>query len=564
MLRSLSIRNFAVVDELDAEFGSGFTVLTGETGAGKSILLDALSLLLGDRFEVRQLRPGTERAEISAEFDLVDAAAARAWLLENDLADAETLLLRRVLDAQGRSRAWINGSPATLAQLATVGEQLIDVHGQHAHQSLGRPETQRALLDAFGGFATLAAEVALAWRSWRNAAERHQNGVRDAASKGAERDALTSRNDELVALGATAGEWVELSSAQSRLAHAASLLEAASAGEAELAGDDAALHSRLAALGQRLRQAATHDKRLDVVVALIDEARIGIDEAGRMLRVYRERLELDPEELTRVEARLAMIHDVARKYRVRPEDLPMLAANTAAALETLSADTNMAALAALEGQAKASFDALAQALSAKRKFAAAELGHRVSAMMADLAMAGGRVEVALCPLAEPSSFGLESVEILTATHPKQPLGPLSRVASGGELSRLGLAIQVVLSDVSTVPTLIFDEVDAGIGGGVAAAVGSLLQELGQRRQVLCVTHLPQVAACADAHCRVTKTTRKSAVSTEITQLGGAERVEEIARMLGGHDITAKTRAHAKELLLQSRPARVRPKANNRP
>jgi DNA repair protein RecN (Recombination protein N) len=564
MLRSLSIRNFAVVEEIDAEFGSGFTVLTGETGAGKSILLDALSLLLGDRFEVRQLRPGAERAEISAEFDLVDAAAARAWLVQNDLADAQMLLLRRVLDAQARSRAWINGSPATLAQLAAVGEQLIDVHGQHAHQSLGRPETQRALLDAFGGFATLAAEVALAWRAWRSAAERHQNGVRDAASKGAERDALASRNDELVALGATADEWAELSLAQSRLAHAASLLEAASAGEAELAGDDAALNSRLAVLVQRLRQAATHDKGLDDIVALIDEARIGIDEAGRMLRLYRERLELDPAELARVEARLATIHDVARKYRVRPEDLPLLAADTAAALRTLSADTNMAALAALEAQAKASFDALAQALSAKRKFAAADLGHRVSAMMADLAMAGGRVEVALSPTAEPSSFGLENVEILTATHPKQPLGPLSRVASGGELSRLGLAIQVVLADVSTVPTLIFDEVDAGIGGAVAAAVGRLLQELGQRRQVLCVTHLPQVAACADAHCRVTKTTRKSAVSTEITQLGGAERVEEIARMLGGHDITAKTRAHAKELLLQSRPARVRPKANNRP
>jgi DNA repair protein RecN (Recombination protein N) len=559
MLRSLSIRNFAVVDELDAEFGSGFTVLTGETGAGKSILLDALSLLLGDRFEVRQLRPGAERAEISAEFDLVDAAAARAWLVENDLADAEGLLLRRVLDAQGRSRAWINGSPATLAQLEAVGEQLIDVHGQHAHQSLGKPETQRALLDAFGGFSTLTAEVALAWRAWRSAAERHQNGVRDAASKGAERDALAARNDELAALGATAGEWAELSSAQSRLAHAASLLEAASAGEAELAGDDVALNSRLTALVQRLRQAATHDKGLDDIVELIDEARIGIDEAGRMLRLYRERLELDPAELTHVEARLATLHDVARKYRVRPEELPLLAANTAASLETLSADTNMAVLAALEAQAKASFDTLAQALSAKRKFAAAEFGHRVSAMMADLAMAGGRVEIALSPLAEPSSFGLESAEILTATHPKQPLGPLSRVASGGELSRLGLAVQVVLSDVSTVPTLIFDEVDAGIGGGVAAAVGSLLQELGQRRQVLCVTHLPQVAARADAHCRVIKSAREGAVSTELNQLGSAERVEEIARMLGGHDITAKTRAHAKELLLQSRPANARRK-----
>jgi DNA repair protein RecN (Recombination protein N) len=562
MLRLLSIRNFAVVESLDAEFGAGFTVLTGETGAGKSILLDALSLLLGDRFEARQLRPDAKRAEISAEFDLSDAPATRSWLLENDLGDAESLLLRRVLEAQGRSRAWINGSPATLAQLEAVGEQLIDVHGQHAHQSLVRPNTQRALLDAFGGFSTLTSEVALAWREWRFAVIRLQKGTRDAAAKGTERDVLAARHAELVALGATAAEWAELSAAQSRLAHAAALLEAATAGEAELTDGDAALNSRLTALAQRLRQAAVHDRNLDDIVALVDEARIGIDEAGRMLRHYRDRFELDPAELARVEARLAAIHDMARKHRVRPEDLPQFAADTVAALEALAADTNIAALAALEAKAKADFDSLAKDLSAKRRFAAAELGHRVSSTMVDLAMAGGRMEIALVPFAEPASMGLESVEFLTATHPKQALGPLSRVASGGELSRLGLAIQVVLSEVGAVPTLIFDEVDAGIGGGVAAAVGNLLQQLGVRRQVLCVTHLPQVAAYADAHCRVAKKTRKNAVSTELAQLSGTERVEEIARMLGGHDITAKTRAHAKELLLQSRPANARPKGRS--
>ena len=558
MLRSLSIRNFAVVETLDAEFGNGFTVLTGETGAGKSILLDALSLLLGDRFEARQLRPGAERAEIAAEFDLSDASATREWLAENALGDADSLLLRRVLDAQGRSRAWINGSPATLAQLEAVGEQLIDLHGQHAHQSLGRPDTQRAMLDAFGGFSTLAAEVALAWRAWRAAVERQENAARDAASRGAERDALAARHAELSALATTAAEWTDLGAAQSRLAHASALLDAAAAGEAELTDGEGALNTRLTALAHRLRQAATHDKALDDIVALVDEARIGIDEAGRMLRHYRERLDLDPRELARVEARLAAIHDVARKYRVRPDELPQLATDTAAALDALSAESDIAALAAVEARAKASFDTLAGALSAKRKFAAAELGHRVSAMMGDLAMAGGRVEIALPPLSEPASFGFESVEFLTATHPKQALGALSRVASGGELSRLGLAIQVVLSEVGTVPTLIFDEVDAGIGGGVAAAVGKLLRQLGVRRQVLCVTHLPQVAACADAHCRVTKTTRKNSVSTELAQLGTKERVEEIARMLGGQEITAKTRAHAKELLTQSRPALAKP------
>ncbi len=559
MLRSLSIRNFAVVEALDAEFDAGFTVLTGETGAGKSILLDALSLLLGDRFEARQLRPGAERAEISAEFELSDAVAARAWLTEHDLGGAETLLLRRVLDAQGKSRAWINGSPVTLAQLEAVGEQLIDLHGQHAHQSLVRAETQRELLDAFGGFATLASEVAAAWRTWRAAVARRESGTRDAASRRAEHDSLAARHKELSALGTTAAEWTELSAAQSRLAHAAALLDAAIAGESELADSDAALGARLTSLVHRLRQAALHDSTLDAIVTLVEDARIGIDEAGRMLRHYRERLELDPAELARVEARLAAIHEVARKFRVRPEELPQLAADTSAALDALSADTNLAVLAAAEADARKNYDALARALSAKREFAAAELGHRASAMMGDLAMAGGRLEVALVSLAEPASFGLESVEFLTTTHPGQALGPLSRVASGGEMSRLGLAIQVVLSEVGAVPTLIFDEVDAGIGGGVAAAVGSLLRQLGMRRQVLCVTHLPQVAVCADTHCRVTKKSRKSAVNTELAQLGNADRVEEIARMLGGQDITAKTRAHAKELLAQSRPARGRPK-----
>lgn len=559
MLRLLSIRNFAVVEAVDAEFGAGFTVLTGETGAGKSILLDALSLLLGDRFESRQLRPGSERAEIAAEFDLVDSANARSMLAELDLGDAETLLLRRVLDAQGKSRAWINGSPATLAQLQAVGECLIDVHGQHAHQSLGRAEAQRALLDAFGGFSTLTAETGNAWRAWRDAIEAHTRACRDASSKSAERDALTARHAELEKLGATAEEWSALGAAQSRLAHAAALLEAATRGEAELSEGEAALAARLTALAQRLRHAAVHDNALDSVVALVDESRIGLDEAARTLRHYRERLELDPGELARIESRLSAIHDMARKHRVRPEDLSQLASDTAQALAALSAGTDVAALEAAEAKARARYEALAQSLTAKRKFAAAELGHRVTAMMAELAMAGGRVEISLPPLAEPARFGQEAVEFLTATHPKQPLGPLSRIASGGELSRLGLAIQVVLSEVGTVPTLVFDEVDAGIGGGVAAAVGTLLHQLGRRRQVLCVTHLPQVAACADAHGRVTKKTRKNAVSTELETLAPAQRVEEIARMLGGHEITAKTRANAEELLAKNRPAKAKPR-----
>jgi DNA repair protein RecN (Recombination protein N) len=551
MLRRLSIRNFAVVEALEVEFDSGFSVLTGETGAGKSILLDALSLLLGDRFEARQLRPGADRAEIVAEFDLADAAAARAYLLEQDLLEEEALLLRRTLDAQGRSRAWINGRPATLAQLASAGESLVDLHGQHAHESFGRAETQRLLLDSFGGFAALARETATAWRAWRDAADLRARSERDTAALASERAELVARHAELSALGATAAEWEELTAGQSRLAHAASLLEAATAGEAELSEGDAALRSRLAAVTQRLRQVAMHDRSLESLLALVDEARIRVDEAARALRAYRERLDLDPAELARIEERLGAIHATARKYRITPGALQGLAEETAARLAMLSAETDAAALSRAEASALSAYSALSRELSAKRRLAAAELAHRVTVSMESLAMSGGRFDVALSPEPGPKSHGLESVEFAVSTHPKQEPGPMAKVASGGELSRLALALQVVLADVGRVPTLIFDEVDVGIGGAVAASVGRSLRELGDRRQVLCVTHLPQVAACADRHYRVTKVSNRDRVATQLVPLEGTARVEELARMLGGREITTKTRAHAKELLAQN-------------
>jgi DNA repair protein RecN (Recombination protein N) len=559
MLRLLSIRNFAVVEALEVEFERGFTVLTGETGAGKSILLDALSLLLGGRFEARQLRPGSERAEIAAEFDIAATPALRAWLVEQDFGAAGTLLLRRTLDAQGRSRAWINGAPATLAQLENAGARLVDLHGQHAHESLGRPDTQRQLVDAFGGFAALAREVALTWRGWREAAQQCERGTREAASTSAERDALLAQAAELAALGVGVNEWQELNATQSRLANAADLLDAATTGVAELIEGDGALSGRLGALCQRLRRAAAHDLSLEEIIALGEEAQVRVDEAGRALRAYRERLDLDPAELARIEERLAAIHAVARKHRVAPEVLTALALEVEAKLSALAASTDIVLLTRAEREAQAAYEMLATELSAKRKFAAAELSHRVSQTMKQLAMGSGRFEVDFASVAEPASFGRETVEFKVATHSKQPLGPVARVASGGELSRLALAIQVVLADVAEVPTLIFDEVDVGIGGAVAATVGRLLKGLGARRQVLCVTHLPQVAACADGHYRVTKGGDATGVATELARLEGAQRVEELARMLGGHEITAKTRAHAKELLAQeqARPPRRR-------
>ena len=555
MLRSLSIRNFAVVATLEVEFRSGFTVLTGETGAGKSILLDALSLLLGDRFEAQQLRVGAERAEIAAEFDIDDAEGVNAWLAAADLAEAGPLVLRRVLDSQGRSRAQINGRPATLSQLSDVGELLIDLHGQHAHQSLGRTEVQRQLLDAYAGADVLSREVAAAWRLWRDAAERRERGARDASERHAEHDLLNQRHTELLALGAGDTEWATITQAQARLAHAAELLDAATAAEGDLSEGEASLHSRLTTLALRLGHAAQRDPALADIVALADEARIRLDEAARALRSYREHLELDPAELERIEGRLSAFHDMARKHRVRPEALPALAAETATRLASLAADADAGALERAEQEAQAAYKSRAAELTAKRKSGARALGRAVTIMMNDLAMAGGRFEVALLA-ASPTSHGAENIEFRVSTHPKQPLAPLSRVASGGELSRLALAVQVVLAEVASVPTLIFDEVDVGIGGAVAATVGRMLRQLGTRRQVLCVTHLAQVAACADEHQRVAKVGAGDGVATELISLNANSRVDELARMLGGLEITAKTRAHAKEMLAQQRSAGV--------
>jgi DNA repair protein RecN (Recombination protein N) len=553
MLRSLAIRDFVVVAALDVEFAAGLTVLTGETGAGKSILLDALGLLLGDRFEVRQLRAGAQRAELAARFDVAELAAVQAWLAEQALAaDGDEVLLRRVLDAQGKSRAWINGSPATLAQLKELGEMLVAIHGQHAHQSLGQPEAQRALVDAFGGFTTLTREVAERWRAWRVAVERRDAAAGAAAATASEREFLDQRRRELATLAVTEEEWRDLAASQSRLAHAAELIAVASEGVAALSEADDALTTRLSQLIQRLQAAIAHDPALAEVVALIEPAAIELDEAARALRDYHRRLDLDPAELKRVEDRLAAIHDTARKHRVRPEALPALLAETEARLAALAESADAAALTRQAAQAEQDYRQAALELSKKRRFHANELANRTSDAMQALAMPGGKFEIALEPVATPASYGLEQVEFRAASHPKQEAGPLSRVASGGELSRIALALQVVASDAGAIPTLVFDEVDSGIGGAVAATVGRLLQTLGSHRQVLCVTHLPQVAVFADTHFRVTKVSRKDGVASELAQLAGSDRVEELARMLGGAEVTTKTRAHAKELYEQHR------------
>lgn len=548
MLRQLSIRDFVIVSAEELEFSRGFTTLTGETGAGKSILLDALGLLLGERGEAGLIRAGAGRAELSAGFDLDDAPRAAAWLADQQLESDSGLLLRRVLDAQGKSRCWINGRPATLQQLREVGEMLVDIHGQHAHQSLSRAEVQRELLDGFGGLDGQAKTVAQNWRDWREARERLDAAARDSAKVAEERSSLAERAAELDALNADPQEWARLSAGQTRLAHAAGLLEAAAGAEEQLEAGEESLARTLAQVVARLRVQLMHDAALAPIVELIEGGRIQLEEAAHALRAYRERLEVDPAELERVETRLAAMHDLARKHRVRPEGLPQLQEETRRRLAAIEDAADLPALEKRLAQAQASYQSAAQALSAGRAVAAQALGQRVSQAMQTLAMAGGALEIALTPRAEAASFGLEDVEFRFRAHPQQPAGALSRVASGGELSRLSLAIQVATSEVAQVPTLIFDEVDAGIGGRVAETVGRLLQGLGAKRQVLCVTHLPQVAACADDQWRVAKAANAHGVETQLKRLSAPERVEELARMLGGAQITAKTRAHAQEVL----------------
>ena len=551
MLRTLAIRNFILVDQLEIDFATGFTVLTGETGAGKSILVDALALVLGGRGDAGVVRAGAERAEISVEFDLAKSRPIEQWLKDNDLANDEaTLLIRRVIDAQGKSRAYINGSAASLTQTREVGEMLVDIHGQHAHQSLLRPDAQRALLDGYGGFAALSGLVADAYKRWQKIRAQREMAARDSAAVSAERDAIEARIEELRKLHIKPDEWAHLSATQSRLAHAAALIEGARAAAGGL-DDDGAILTQLHVLTQKLQGLSAYDAALSEPLALLETAQTELSELASTLNRYAERIDIDESELKSVEDRLSTIHEMARKHRVRPEGLPELLGAAEARLSELQATLDHEALREREVDAERELRRFAVELTAKRNLAAADLSAQVTAKLSTLAMPGGQFQVRLTALDDPLGHGLEQVDFLVSSHPGQPLGVLSRVASGGELSRLSLAIEVALADVAQVPVMIFDEVDVGIGGGVAETVGRLLQGIGRRRQVLCVTHLPQVAACADHHFAVRKTGRDAAVASTVEALGGAKRIEEIARMLGGVEITARTRAHAREMLSTS-------------
>ncbi|MBI4995561.1 MAG: DNA repair protein RecN, partial [Rhodocyclales bacterium] len=493
MLRRLFIRDFVIVDRLELEFEAGFGALTGETGAGKSILVDALSLALGERADAGVLRTGAERAEVSAEFDVEAGSQLAQWLRDNDF-DSDACLLRRVVDAGGRSRATINGSPATLTQLRQAGEFLADIHGQHAYHALLRADAQRALLDAQIGATALAAEAAEKFRAWRHLREARERAEQDVAAMAREKEMLEWQVKELRSLAFEPARWLEDNQEQRRLAHAASLLEGATAALAILDEDEAAVSGQIDAATSKLRALTDYDQALTEPADLLEAARIQLGEAVHALSRYRERLELEPARLAELEARIDAVMAAARKHRVSAEELPDVLARLEARLEELTLAADPAALAGRELAAKAAYDKLAQRLSAMRRKGAAELSAAVTEGMQQLAMVGGHFEIALSELPEGAAHGLEDIAFLVAANPGQPPRPLAKVASGGELSRIGLAIQVIASTAGVAPTLIFDEVDVGIGGRVAEIVGQMLARLGAQRQVLCVTHLPQVAA----------------------------------------------------------------------
>ncbi|MFB5151121.1 DNA repair protein RecN [Burkholderia orbicola] len=547
MLRHLSIRDFVIVAALDLEFDSGFSVFSGETGAGKSILIDALALALGERADASVVRTGSGRADITAEFTPHDRVAR--WLDEHAFDAEDSVMLRRVIDANGRSRAFINGTSATLAQLRELGEMLVDIHGQHAHQLLMRPDAQRELFDTHAGLVADAANVARAWRVWRDATQAIDAAKAHERELQLEREKLAWQLAELDKLAPQAGEWDEVSNEHKRLSHSANLIEGVRGALNALSESDDAMLAQLGAIVSKLRSLADYDTALGDALASLEPAEIQLQEAVYSLSHYAQRVDLDPERLAQVEARLDALHSTARKFRLPPDTLHEEHAARRAQLAALDAAADLGALEAARAKAREAYLADAKRLSKARAQAAKALGTAVTAGMQELSMAGGSFEVALVPLADGGPHGLEQVEFRVAGHPGVPLRPLAKVASGGELARISLALAVIASAASPTPTLIFDEVDTGIGGGVAEVVGRLLHQLGRDRQVLCVTHLPQVAARGDHHFQVAKgADERGGTVSSVVALDKASRVEEVARMLGGLEITATTRKHAKEML----------------
>ncbi len=543
-LKRIALRDFVIVRELELELAEGFSVLTGEPGAGKSILVDAVQLALGARAEAGVVREGAARADISAEFDLPPALAP--WLEQAGFDNEDSLLLRRSIDSQGKSRAWINGSPATATQLREVADQLLDIHGQHAWQSLTRPEAVRSLLDGYAGVS--AQPLQQLWQRWRLAQKTLADARAAQDSLQRERERLAWQIGEVDKLAPGTHEWEELNASHTRLANAQSLLEAAQGALQALEGEDGGAASGLSR-ALALLQAQEHvEPAFNDLAQVLASSLAQAEDAAHSLHGYLRKTEPDPERLAELDGRMSLWMSLARRYKRTPAELPALLASWKEELARLDAAADLAALEAAEKNEADAFMAQARVLSKARAKAAPLLAKAVSQAMQGLGMQGGRFEVALHKTEQPAQGGLEEVAFLVAGHAGSTPRPVGKVASGGELSRIALAIAVTTSRRGTAQTLIFDEVDAGVGGAVAETVGRLMKQLGRDRQVLAVTHLPQVAACADQHLVVSKQSDRAGTSSTVAPVQGEQRVAEVARMLGGEKLSGTSLAHAKEML----------------
>ena len=555
MLRSLNIRDFVIVDELDLDLDHGFTVLTGETGAGKSILLDALSLVLGERADPSQIREGKSKAEISALFSLDGSLKELIsnWLDEQGFNledDGATLILKRIIDASGRSRAFINGGIATLNQTKELGNYLVDIHGQHAHQLLLKTGAQRDLLDHQAQLQEQVLTVKGLYQQWQAAKKQLELAKSAGESLQKEQERLSWQLEELDLLAPKAGEWAEIDVEYSRLANAAKLIEGSQNALAMLSEQEGNAEELLGKAFTEIEGLAKLDSHLEDAKISLESAQIQISEATHSLNRYLQKIDVDPERLAEVEERLKALHSAAKKFKVTPEELPAIWVDIKEKVNAIKDSQDLAALEKNLQATQTEYNKAAKSLSLSRNKAAKVLEKLVTEAMQDLSMAGGQFVIGIEPLAEGNAYGLENIEFLVAGHPGVSPKPLSKVASGGELARISLAISVITSEASQIPTLIFDEVDSGIGGAVAETVGKRLKELGQAHQVLCVTHLAQVAAQGHQHWKVEKQSSDNSTTSSITGLNRQERVEEIARMLGGTEITDTTRRHARELLGQ--------------
>ena len=543
-LKRIVLRDFVIVDELDLDLAPGFTVLTGETGAGKSILIDAVQLVTGARADATTVREGAQRAEVSAEFDSPEFLGA--WLENAGFDRGDTLLMRRTVDLQGKSRGWINGSPATAAQMRQIGEQLIDIHGQHAWQSLTRPDAVRGLLDAYAAVDSTA--LAERWQQWRRADKALLDARAAQDSLQRERDRLTWQIGELDKLAPQDGEWEGLNTDHGRLSNAQALLDAAAGAADALQDRDGGASQSLNLALQLLRQQEHLEPAFKPLAEVLASSLAEVEDSAHSLRMYLRKTELDPQRLAQLDERMSLWISLARRYKRSAHELPELLGAWRNELARLDAAADLVALEAATQSALAAYMQEARAVSGLRATSAPLLARAITAAMQGLGMEGGRFEVPMTQRQAPMQDGLEEIAFHVAGHPGSTPRPIGKVASGGELSRIALAIAVTTSELGTAQTLIFDEVDAGVGGSVAASVGRLMRQLGRDRQVLAVTHLAQVAVCADHHLVVSKQLRQEETLSSVLVVHGETRVSEIARMLGGERILASTLAHAKELL----------------